>query len=68
MSPLMWRKIRESPTDESAYEQTNAMTRLNKLLFTGRNNLWLSAMLLAAAVTFFTATFAFEMLVAMGYI
>lgn len=67
MSTLMWRNVRESPSDESAYEQTNAMNRLNRLLFTGRNNLRVSAMLLAAAVTLFTATFAFEMLSVMGY-
>ncbi|MDO5861811.1 MAG: hypothetical protein Q4Q58_03345 [Thermoplasmata archaeon] len=67
MSTLMWRNVRESPSDESAYEQTNAMSRANKLLFTGRNNLKVGISLLAAGVTLFTATYAFEMLSTMGY-
>lgn len=67
MSTLMWRNVRESPSDESAYEQTSAMSRANRLLFTGRNNLKVGVSLLACGVALFTATFAFEMLSVMGY-
>lgn len=39
ISPLMWRNIRETATDEKAYEQMVAVKKLNKLLYTTRNSL-----------------------------
>lgn len=68
MSPLMWRNIRETPDDEAAYEQTAAIGRLNKLLFTGRNDIRMSSMMLVLGSIILAVTYAVEMFSSMGYL
>ena len=68
MSPLMWRHIRETPDDEAAYEQTAAIGMLNRLLFTGRNDIRLSSLMLVVGSVLMAATYALEMFSSMGYL
>lgn len=67
-SPLMWRHVRETATDEAVYEQTLAINRLNKLLFTSRNLLSSATSVIVFGVILMAATYAVELLASMGYI
>lgn len=67
MSTLMWRNVRETPSDEAAYEQTRAITQLNRLLFTGRNDINMSSLMIALGSILLAVTFAVDLLVSMGY-
>ena len=68
MSTLMWRNVRETPSDEAAYEQTKAITQLNRLLFTGRNDINMSSMMIALGSILLATTFAVGLLADMGYL
>lgn len=67
-SPLMWRHVRETATDEMVYEQTLAINRLNRLLFRARNLLSSSSMLLVLGAIVMAITYAIELLMSMGYL
>lgn len=67
-SPLMWRHVRETATDELVYEQSLAINRLNKLLFRSRNQLSTSAYLVVTASVVLGITYAMDLLSSMGYI
>lgn len=68
MSTLMWRRIREASDDDAAYEQRASVERLNRLLYTGRNDLRMGAIMLALGSILMAATYLLEMLVSMGYL
>lgn len=68
MSTLMWRRIRETSDDDAAYEQIAAVRRLNQLLFTGRNDLRMGAIMIALGSILLAVTYLLEMLVSMGYL
>ena len=66
-SPLMWRHVRETATDELVYEQTLAINRLNKLLYRSRNQLSTATLLVVVGSVVMGVTYALELLSSMGY-
>lgn len=68
MSTLMWRNVRETATDETVYEQRMSVEKLNRLLFTARNDIWVSSLLMVLGSVVLGMTYAVEMFSSMGYI
>lgn len=68
ITPVLWRNIRETATDEKAYEQMVAVRKLNKMLYTIRNSLSSATKVtvagaIATGLSYILVTFA-----SMGYI
>ena len=68
ISPLMWRNIRETPTDEKAYEQMIAVRKLNKMLYTTRNSLSSATRMAVAGAIATGMSYTLVMFATMGYI
>ncbi len=68
VSTLMWRSVRETPTDEAAYEQIAAINHANKMMFTGRNDLSTSNMLLVLSIIITVLMYIIGILASEGYI
>ena len=68
ISPLLWRNIREAPTDEKAYEQMVAVKKLNKMLYTTRNSLTSATKMTVAGAIATGLSFIFTMFAKMGHI
>jgi len=68
VSTIMWRTIREAPNDEAAYEQIAAINRANKMMFTGRNDLSTSNMLVILSVVITVIIYIIGFLTHEGYL
>jgi len=68
VSTLMWRSVRETASDESAYEQIAAINRANKLMFTGRNDLNTSSMLMVLCIILTVILYIVGILSSEGYL
>lgn len=67
-SPLMWRHIRETATDELVYEQTLGINRLNKLLYRSRNTINTATNIIVLGSIVMAISFALQLLASMGYL
>ena len=68
ISPLMWRNIRETATDEKAYEQMVAVRKLNKLLYTTRNSLSSATRITVVGAAVTGLSYMLVMFASLGYI
>ena len=68
ISSLLWRNIRETADDERAYEQTQAVKVIGKLLMSSKNHTKMAALAVALAIVMLAMGFIYELLAAAGYI
>ena len=68
VSPLLWRNIRETATDEKAYEQMVAVRKLNKLLYTTRNSLSSATRITVVGAVVTGLSYMLVMFASLGYI
>ena len=68
ISSILWRNVRETADDESAYEQTQAVRVVSSLLTSCKQHVKLAVLAIALAGIILGAGFIYEMLVAASYI
>lgn len=68
ISPMMWRNVRETASDEKVYEQMLATKTINKHIYTSRNNLKSSGLFLLIGSILIALAFFIQRLVEAGYL
>ena len=68
ISSILWRNIRETASDESAYEQTRAVTVIGSILMASKQHLKLAALAIAFSSIVLGSGFIYELLVAASYL
>lgn len=68
ISSILWRNVRETASDESAYEQTQAIRVISNLLTASKQHIKMAALAIALAAIVLGSGFIYEMLVAASYI
>lgn len=68
ISSVLWRNIRETADDESAYEQTQAVRVISTLLTASKQHIKMAALAIALAAIILGSGFIYEMLVVASYI
>lgn len=68
ISSILWRNVRETASDESAYEQTHAVRVISKLLMASKQHLKMSGLAFAASSIALGSGFIYELLIAASYI
>lgn len=68
ISPMMWRNVRETASDEKVYEQMAAISELNKTVFKSKNNIRMSSLFLFIGGACLAFAFIVSLLAANGYI
>ena len=67
-TPMMWRNVRESASDERVYEQMLATKKINKQIFTARNYVKSSALFIIIGAFLIGTVFLIQRLVEAGYL
>ena len=68
ISSILWRNIRETADDEKAYEQTQAVKAINRILGISKNRIKFSIIMIACSCIALGTGFIFELLVSAGYL
>ena len=68
ISSILWRNVRETASDESAYEQTRAVRVISSILMASKQHLKLSALAVAISSIVLGSGFIYELLVTASYI
>ena len=68
ISSILWRNVRETADDESAYEQTQAVGTIGNLLMASKQHIKMAGLAVAASVILLGAGFIYELLVTASYI
>ncbi|MBO6084543.1 MAG: hypothetical protein J6O90_05640 [Candidatus Methanomethylophilaceae archaeon] len=68
ISSILWRNVRETADDESAYEQTQAVSVISSLMTSSKQHVKMAALAIALAAIILGAGFIYEMLVVASYI
>lgn len=66
-SPLYWRHVRETATDESAYEQMDSVRQLDFTITSARNLNLTATLTLVIAGLFLGISYIYQMMAASGY-
>ena len=68
ISSILWRNIRETASDESAYEQTQAVRAISSILLASKQHIKMAALSIAFSAIMLGAGYIYELLVAASYI
>ena len=68
ISSILWRNIRETADDESAYEQTQAVKTISNILMAAKQHVKLAAVAIAFSTIVLGSGFIYELLVSASYI
>ena len=68
IASVIWRNVRETASDESAYEQTQAVRIIGSIMSVAKQYIKLAALALALAVVLLGAGYLYESLIVAGYI
>ena len=68
IASVIWRNVRETASDESAYEQTQAVRVIGSIMSVAKQYIKLAALALALAVVLLGAGYLYESLIVAGYI
>ena len=68
IASIIWRNVRETANDESAYEQTQAVRVISSILVVAKQYIKLAALAVAISIVLLGAGYVYEAMVAAGYI
>ena len=68
IASIIWRNVRETANDESAYEQTQAVRVISSILAVSKQYVKLAALALAISIIVLGAGYIYEAMVVAGYI
>lgn len=65
---ILWRHVRETPSDDTAFEQTNAVKSMSQAVVSAKNLFVMSAFVMAVAGLLLGFSYVIEMMAEYGYI